>query len=168
MDITTILPVLLALGLIILPELNQNSSSPCRRVCCPTPCDCPDTDPCLTGATVTSCNQNDVNLCGIRWENAPQVCDCQLCEAQSSVDAGFEQWRLDPVSVATRFMNNCFIDDCFRGYPTYLAGKCSCCDKTYVVLGVSCAGKMIFELCQPVNQGSKGIWEVVRYGKYCG
>ena len=168
MDPSTLIPILVGLGLFIIPELNSGSCKPCRKVCCPSCTNkCHDDDPCLTGSTVTSCSQNDVNLCGVRWENAPEACDCQLCEAQSLVDSGFESWRLDPVAVATRFMQNCFIDECFRGYPTYLAGKCTCCDKTYVVLGVSCAGRMIFELCQPVNQGANGIWEVNRYGRYC-
>lgn len=172
MDFSTFLPILIGLGLIILPELSSgsNSSAPCRKVCCAQrkcPCE-EDNNPCLTGSTVTPCSQNEVNLCGIRWKNSPcQTPDCQLCEAQSLVDSGFENWRTDPVAVATRFMQNCFIDDCFRGYPTYLAGKCTCSDKTYVVLGVTCAGKMIFELCQPVKEGCDGIWEVTRYGEYC-
>ncbi|MBQ7896957.1 MAG: hypothetical protein IJ323_00895 [Clostridia bacterium] len=169
MNCSTLLPLLIGLGLIIFPELNSSSSSPCRKVCCtPRECPCDDSNPCLTGATVTPCSQNEVCLCGIRWKDSPcQTCDCQLCEEQGLVDSGFENWRTDPVAVATRFMQNCFIDDCFRGYPTYLAGKCTCADKTYVVLGVTCAGKMIFELCQPVKEGSDGIWEVTRYADYC-
>ena len=169
MDLTTLLPILFGLGLVILPNLNTNSCTPCRKVCCPqNDCSCHKDDPCLTGATVTSCSNQEVDLCGVRWQNNPcPTCDCQLCEAQGLVDSGFENWRTDPVAVATRFMQNCFIDDSFRGYPTYLAGKCSCNDKTYVVLGVTCAGKMIFELCQPVKNGCSGIWEVTRYSKYC-
>ncbi len=170
MDLTTLLPILIGLGLIILPELNRGSTScPCRKVCCPNMNHSEDhNDPCLTGGRVTSCTQAPVNLCGIRWKVAPECeCDCQLCEAQSLVDAGFENWRADPVLVATRFMQNCFIDECFRGNPTYLVGKCTSCDKVYVVLGVSCAGKMIFELCQPVKDGEGGIWTVNRYAEYC-
>ena len=169
MNPLTYLPLLIGLGLVVLPNFNSQSSSPCRKVCCPqNQCPTPREDPCLTGAVVTSCSQQEVDLCGIRWTNSPcQTCDCQLCEAQALVDSGYESWRTDPVAVATRYMQNCFIDEAFRGYPTYLAGKCSCNGKAYVVLGVSCAGRMIFELCQPVKEGCDGIWEVSRYAKYC-
>lgn len=169
MNFSTLLPILIGLGLIILPELNSSSPSPCRKVCCaPKNCPSEDNNPCLTGSTVTPCGQKDVCLCGIRWKTPPCLTpDCQLCEAQSLVDSGFENWRTDPVAVATRFMQNCFIDECFRGYPTYLAGKCRCSDKAYVVLGVTCQGQMIFELCQPVKDGEGGIWEVTRYAEYC-
>ncbi len=169
MDFTIILPILLGLGLKVFPK---NSSQVC---CCalPTPCQCENkchhldcTEGCET--SMTSCAHNEVDLSGIYWKNAPDVmCDCQLSETQALVDSGFESWRLDPVSVASRYMQNCFIDDCFRGYPNYLAGKCCCNGKVYVVLGVSCAGRMIFELCQPVKSGDCGIWVVTRYGKYC-
>ena len=168
MNFSTLLPVLIGLGLVIVPELSSSSS--CRKVCCNGCCgeETAPSNPCLSGPSVTPCALNNVNLSGIHWKKAPkESCDCQLCEAQALVDSGFESWRLDPVAVASRFMQNCFIDECFRGYPTYLAGKACHCDKTYVVLGVSCAGRMIFELCQPVNQGAKGIWEVNRYGRYC-
>ena len=178
MDTSTFLPVLAALGLLIISELkkqptNMNGEGGCntvyasgvgRHVC-------PDDTPrgCENGgsATVTCCNEGNVNLCGVKFKPSPEeFCPCRLQELQDLVDNGYEAWRLDPAAVSARFMQNCFIDSCFRGYPSYLAGKCRTCDKTYVVLGVGCAGKMIFELCQPVKQGECGIWIVTRYGKY--
>lgn len=169
MDFTIIIPILLALGF---KAFNQNNSQIC---CCSSdmPCQCDNNDRnddsdegCET--SVVSCTQNDVCLSGIRWTNAPdEMCECQLSETQALVDSGFESWRLDPVSVASRYMQNCFIDDCFRGFPNYLAGKCTCNGKVYVVLGVTCAGRMIFELCQPVKSGECGIWKVTRYARYC-
>lgn len=184
MDSATLLPILLALGLIIIPELSgKNSSCACNTSgSCNTiqprnsgyNCNtCHDNPPCGCenggSAVVTRCNEGNVDLCGVRFKNSPEeFCPCRLQDLQDLADNGYEAWRLDPVSVAARFMQNCFIDECFRGYPSYLAGKCRTCDKTYVVLGVGCAGKMIFELCQPVKQGECGIWIVTRYGRYNG
>ena len=183
MNPSTYLPILLALGLVILFEQTGNNSCSCsctNNNYCNTvrsnhnPCNsysCPDDTPvgCENGgsAMITRCGESSVDLAGVRFKNSPEeFCPCQLQEIQDLVDNGYETWRLDPVAVSARFMQNCFIDDCFRGLPSYLAGKCRCCDKTYVVLGVGCAGKMIFELCQPVKQGECGIWIVTRYGKY--
>ncbi|MBE6700287.1 MAG: hypothetical protein E7582_00150 [Ruminococcaceae bacterium] len=124
-------------------------------------------DTCNT--TTHRCANNNIDLACARFKKAP-VCECQcrLEELQNLADNGFEIWRTDPAAVAADFMQNCFIDPCFRGYPSYVAGTCNCCDKTYVVLGVSCAGYMIFELCQPVKSREGGIWTVTRYGKYNG
>lgn len=182
MDFSTFLPILLALGLLIIPELSGNKGSGCcnsdnscntvrnRNSGCSSPY-CEDNTPvgCENGgsATLTRCNENNVDLCGVRFKNSPEeFCPCRLQELQDLADNGYEVWRTDPVAVAARFMQNCYIDQCFRGLPSYLAGSCRCCDKTYVVLGVTCAGCMIFELCQPVKQGECGIWIVTRYGKY--
>lgn len=181
MDISTLLPILLALGLLIVPELRsgnnscgytESSCNTVRPACsgCNPPV-CPDNAPvgCENGgpAIVKRCNEGNVDISGVRFRRSPEeYCPCRLQELQDLADNGYETWRLDPVSVAARFMQNCFIDECFRGYPAYLAGKCRTCDKMYVVLGVGCAGKMIFELCQPVKQGECGIWIVTRYGNY--
>lgn len=167
---TIILPILAALGFrTSCQSYPQVYSCPSYQPCgCENKCHhCHECDEgCET--SVTSCTQTQVDLSGINWKDAPmEMCCCQLNETQALVDSGFESWRLDPVSVASRYMQNCFIDDCFRGYPNYLAGKCSCNGKVYVVLGVTCSGRMIFELCQPVKSGECGIWIVTRYGKYC-
>ncbi len=182
MDISTFLPILLALGLILISERSENNSAcscnsynSCNTVRTPNnPCNspnCPDNTPmgCENGGSPITirCNEGNVDLNGVRFKNSPEdFCPCRLQELQDLADNGYETWRLDPTAVAARFMQNCFIDECFRGYPSYLAGKCRCCDKTYVVLGVGCAGRMIFELCQPVKQGECGIWIVTRYGRY--
>lgn len=179
MDTSTFLPILVALGLLIIPELKKGSSCGCGDSCrtngCNTvysPCSgCNSNTPVGYenggSAIVTRCNEGNVDLCGVSFKPSPEeFCPCRLQELQDLADNGYEAWRLDPVAVAARFMQNCFIDACFRGYPSYLAGKCRTCDKTYVVLGVGCAGKMIFELCQPVKQGECGIWIVTRYAKY--
>lgn len=181
MELSTFLPILIALGIIILPELSGNrscsfnTSNGCDTVRPQNSgCNCNTChDDCRRGCenggspVVKSCGDSNVDICGVRFKNSPEeYCPCKLQELQDLVDNGYETWRLDPVSVAARFMQNCFIDQSFRGYPAYLAGKCRTCDKVYVVLGVGCAGKMIFELCQPVKQGECGIWIVTRYGKY--
>ncbi len=186
MDLSTYLPILLALGLIIIPELSSQKSScgcsscnscgscsGCNTVRPHNGCGMPGCNDmpigCENGGSAISkrCIDGNVDICGIRFKNSPeQFCPCELQEIQDLVDNGYETWRLDPASVAARFMQNCFIDDSFRGYPAYVYGKCRSCDKTYVVLGVACAGKMIFELCQPVKKGECGIWIVTRYAKY--
>lgn len=179
MDISTFLPILIALGVLIVS--GSRSTSPCVESSCNTvrpscsgcnPPACPDPAPCGCenggSAVTTRCSDGNVDLRGVRFRNSPEdYCPCRLQELQDLTDNGYETWRTDPVAVAARFMQSCFIDPCFRGYPPYLAGKCRTCDKTYVVLGVGCAGKMIFELCQPVKQGECGIWIVTRYGRYC-
>lgn len=165
MDTSTFLPILVALGLLILPELRRNGGCSTNSTCAsPT---VQQNGEGICSPSVTRCGDTNVNLSGVRFHPSPEeFCPCRLQELQDLADNGYEAWRLDPVAVSARFMQNCFIDPCFRGYPSYLAGKCRCCDKTYVVLGVGCAGKMIFELCQPVKQGECGIWIVTRYGKY--
>ncbi len=180
MNFSTYLPILVALGLVILPELSKNSAQGCcnqscactPQCCCPEPNPClPDTNMCTHGQqcmpSVNSCLQMSVDLCGVKFKNSPEdICCCRLWELQSLTDNGYETWRRDPAAVSARFMQSCFIDPCFRGCPPYFAGECKSCDKTYIVLGVGCVGKMIFELCQPAKIGSEGIWIVTRYGKY--
>ncbi len=177
MDFSTVLPILLALGLIILPELRNQNSCSCQPSCNTVRCDkgcipptCPERVGCENGGSciTTRCNEGNVDLCGVKFKKSPEeYCPCKLQELQDLADNGYESWRLDPVAVSARFMQNCFIDECFRGYPSYHVASCRCCDKAYVVLGVGCAGKMIFELCQPVKQGNGGIWIVKGYAKYC-
>lgn len=163
MNFSTYLPILLALGLVILPELSGGKGGNCRcQQSCKTSYGCDSGN----SAVTVRCNDGCVDLKGIRFQRPEQECPCTLNELQDLADNGYEAWRLDPVATAARFMQSCFIDQCFRGQPSYLAGKCCCCNKTYVVLGVNCAGKMIFELCQPVKQGENGIWTVTGYAKY--
>lgn len=176
MDFSTYLPILLLLGVALLPELSSSKRAECACTCnsCTSEsklCGCG----CEKGAevmpschtSVTQCNNMCVNISGVRFKNSPEeLCPCEIMELQSLADNGYETWRLDPVATAARFSKNCFIDQCFRQSPVYLAGTCRTCDRTYVVLGAGCCGKMIFELCQPAKQGEGGIWKVTRYGKY--
>ena len=116
----------------------------------------------------TRCSSAEIDLARACFLPSPEnFCPCQLEEAQRLADNGFETWRQSAVDTASRYLNNPFIDPCFRGYPAFFVGECKCCPYTYVVLGVGCAGCMIFELCQPVREGEGGIFIVRRYGRYC-
>ena len=165
MNLSIYLPVLLALGLIIIPELSGKGN---RGECCCSKNSCtpPDCE-CGQSAVTVRCNDGNVDLTGVRFKRVPEECCCKYRELQELADNGYETWRLDPVATAARFMQGCCVEESFRGHPSYLAGKCRCCNKTYVVLGVNCAGRMIFELCQPVKQGEDGIWTVTGYARYC-
>ena len=175
MDFSTYLPLLLLLGLVVLPELSSGNSCSCNcsdncSSCASTQCNTYRSDytsgydGCNTN--VTSCS-NCIDPSKARFKKSPEeYCSCQLMELQSLADNGYETWRLDPVAVAARFMQSCFIDECYRGQPAHLVGTCETCDKFYVVLGVGPCRRMIFELCQPVKRGECGIWIITAYAKY--
>ncbi len=96
------------------------------------------------------------------------VCECEINNAVSLVESGFDEYRLDPAAVAAKFLNSPSVPCAFRGKPAYL--KClktlSC--KTYVVLGISCVGDAVFELdCRDTSCGKK-IYTVSRAAFICG
>lgn len=124
---------------------------PVRCVC---PCD-------------SSCHSlGGYNVNCLSWATV-NFCPCELDEKIRVAEEGFCDESLDPVTVAARFLNSACVPCDFRGKPAYL--KCKKCvdGKTYVLLGVSCAGDVAFELdCKPLCNGNS-FYTVCRVAFIC-
>ena len=95
------------------------------------------------------------------------VCECEIDNAMALVENGFDEYRLDPTSVAARALNSPSVPCAFRGKPAYLKCCKTLSGKTYVVLGISCVGDAIFELVCTETDCGKKIYTVCRAAFIC-
>ena len=95
------------------------------------------------------------------------VCDCEIRNAVSLVENGFDEYRLDPTAVAAKFLSSPSVPCDFRGKPAYLKCRKSILCKTYVVLGISCVGDAVFELSCTETDCGKKIYTVCKAAFIC-
>lgn len=115
------------------------------------------------------CCQYDLCGCDIRYLNWVKIntCECELENSRALAENGYDEWRLDPVSVSARFLNSSCVPCNFRGKPAFLRCLRSSCGKTYVLLGISCVGNVALELdCTPICNGKK-FYTVCRAAYIC-
>lgn len=127
--------------------------------------------PCLFPKRSHTCTYNPCTVGGydlrcLQFTNA-DICECEIRNAEKLISQGFDEYRLDPVSVAAKFLNSSAVPCSFRGKPAYLKCKKTVSQKTYVVLGVSCVGDAVIELvCREASCGKK-FYTVCRVAYIC-
>ena len=124
--------------------------------------------PCIFKRRTSSpcCRVGGYDICRLHFTSV-SVCECEWEAARTLVENGFDEYRLDPVATAARYLSSPAVPCDFRGKPAYL--KCMRCisGKTYVVLGVSCVGDAVFELVSETLPCNKDIYTVCRVAFIC-
>ncbi len=102
----------------------------------------------------------------IKWTCVCPESECQMTQAVSLAEEGFDSYRTCPVRTAARFLSSACVPCEFRGKPAYLKDEKVYCSKHYVLLGVSCVGDIAVELdCLPCS--SVPVYTVCRYAVIC-
>lgn len=98
----------------------------------------------------------------IKWRNSCEnLCDCNIQSLIELTESGYSDWRRDPVTTASRYLNSCHIPQDYKTTPAFLRDTTCFNGKTYVLLGFNCLCSIAFELCRVCND--EDVWVVCRY-----
>lgn len=139
----------------------------CQSNSCPSCSQSGENVSCLCrNAGCSPCDLDGYDIRKLCWVNVP-ICDCELDDISELLQNGFEEWRLDPVSVCAKFLSSSAVPCEFKGKPAFLKCKKCISGKTYVLFGVSCVGEVAFELDSKNFCSGKKIYTVCRVSYIC-